>query len=324
MEFSVQIQGIIAQILSQISWGIAAPVVKVALNNHLSAGTFVFLRILLSLIILGPFILPRLRKETINRADWPKVIAAGFFGIPLNIGLFFWGLSYTTVVDSSVISATVSIFTAVAAFLFLKEKISHIVSLGIIISFAGTIVIILQPILEQGLFRLGNLFGNVLILFATLAWVGYTILNREIGQKYDSFILIYISFLIGVVCFLPFAAKDIFNPDFYFRLTPFLIFAILFETIVATILSYFLFTWGLKYVSATTSGIISYVYPIVAILASIIFLGEKLTMSFVIGTTLVVIGLFISEARHAKHPLHKFHSLSFPRLSRKKKQESIK
>lgn len=309
MELSAQTLGFLAHVIANTSWGVAAPIVKVALNT-LSPATFIFMRLILSLLILAPFTFNRLRKQHFVKSDWPKILLFAILGITLNIGLYFWGLSYTSVIDTSVISATTSIFTALAAYLFLKEKISRLVAVGIALSFAGTVVIILQPILEQGLFHIQNLFGNILVLLATWAWVAYTILNKEISQKYDSMVLTYLSFSIGAVTFLPFAARDIFNPGFYQSLTPFLIFAILFETIFATVLTYSLFTWGLKYVSATAAGIISYLNPIVAILASIVFLGEKLTFSFIVGAVLVIIGLFVSEARHPKHPLHQWHNHS--------------
>lgn len=301
-----QTLGFIAHIIANASWGIAAPIVKVALNT-LSPATFIFMRLVLALLILTPFTVKRLKNQRFEKSDWPKIFLFAILGITLNIGLYFWGLSYTSVIDTSVISSTTSIFTALAAYLFLKEKISRVVSIGIVLSFAGTVVIILQPILEQGLFHTQNLFGNILILLATWAWVAYTLLNKEISQKYDSMVLTYLSFSIGALTFLPFAAKDIFNPNFYHELTPFLTFAILFETIFATVITYSLFTWGMKYVSATAAGVISYINPIVAILASIIFLGEKLTISFVIGTIFVMCGLFLAEARHPRHPLHRLH-----------------
>lgn len=306
MEFSAQTQGILAHVLANASWGIAAPIVKVALAS-ISPFTFVFFRMVLALLFLFPFVISKLRETQIIKEDWPKIILFGVLGITFNIGLYFWGLSYTSVTDTSIISSTTSIFTAVAAYLFLKEKISRIVSVGIVLSFAGIVVIILQPILESGLFHTQNLFGNILILLATWAWVAYTLVSKKIGHKYDSMVLTYLSFVIGAVTFFPLAAKDVLNPGFYAHLSHFLIFAILFETIFATILTYTFFNWGLKFISATTAGIISYINPIIAILASIIFLGEKLTTSFIVGTILVALGLFISEARHPKHPLHHLH-----------------
>lgn len=306
MFLSAQTQGIVAHLLGNLFWGIAGPIVKLALND-ISPFTFVFLRMLLAIIILFPFVILRFKNQKFARSDFPLIFLIGFLGITLNIGFYFWGLSLTTVIDASIIVSTTSIFTALAAFLFLKEKISKIVSLGIILSFAGTVVIIAQPILEEGLFRPQNIFGNVFILLATWAWVGYIILNKRIGQKYDTLLLSYIFFLIGAVTFFPLAAQDIFSPVFYASLTPFLIFAILFETVFATILAYFLLTWGIKFISATTSGVISYINPIVAIIVSIMFLGEKITLPFIIGATFVVCGLFLAEARHPKHPLHKLH-----------------
>lgn len=304
---NLQTQGIIAHVLVAFFWGVAAPLVKMALNQGLAPFTFVFLRMALALLILFPFFLLRIKEVKFAKSDIPDIFLIGILGITLNIGFYFVGLSLTSVTDASVLVATTSIFTTLAAIFFLKEKVGRLTLLGILLSFSGTVVIIIQPILENGLFRLENILGNLLILLAVLAWVGYTVINKEVSSKYDSLVLTYFSFFIGLLTFFPFAARDILNPSFYFSLTPFLIFAIGFETLFATIFSYFLFIWGLKYISATTSGIISYLNPIIAISVSILFLGEKLTLPFVMGATLVATGLFLAEMRHPGHPLHHLH-----------------
>lgn len=301
-----KLKGIAAHIFAGLCWGFAAPIVKYAFNE-IQPFTFVFLRMILAVLILTPILWPKLKKTRINAKDWPLIIFSGLLGVTLNIGLYFAGLANTSVIDSSIISATTSIFTALAAFLFLREKISKIVAVGITVSFAGTIVIILQPILQSGFFHTGNFFGNMLILFATWAWVAYTIVNKDICKKYDSLILIYIAFFLGAFCFLPLAAGDIFNVGFYLNLTPFALFAIGYETVFATIGAYLAFNWGLKFITATTAGVISYLHPLIAISASIIFLGEKVTTLIIVGALLVFIGLFLSEAKHSHHPLHHYH-----------------
>lgn len=291
--------GVIAHLLASFFWGAAAPLVKIALET-LPPFTFVFLRMILALIILTPFLLPKIKKHPLKKKDIPMVIVAGFFGISLNIGLYFWGLSKTTVIDSSVILSTTSIFTALAAYFFLKERLGIKAVIGTILSFLGIMVVIGEPLLTSGFFKLDNLIGNIVTFGAMLGWVSYTILNKEISKKYDSLILAYYSFAIGAITFLPFALKDILNPFFYLSLTPFLIFAILVETIFATVASYLLFIWGIKYISATVAGVLGYVNPIVAILISIIFLGEKMTTPFIVGASLVIVGIILVELRTQK------------------------
>lgn len=285
-----------AQLLASIFWGTAAPIVKLALQE-IHPSTFIFLRMTLSLIILFPILLPRLKKSRIKFQDLPMVIVCGFLGITINIGAYFLGLSKTTVIDSSVIMATTSIFTSIAAYLFLKEKINRNIIIGTLLSLGGILIIMFQSIVENGFLKFENLIGNLIIFVAMLGWVAYTILNKEIAKKYDTLVLIYYSFIIGAISFLPFAFKDIVNPVFYQNLTPFLIFAILFETIFATIGSYLLFVWGIKYISASAAGVISYVNPIAAILISVLLLNEKITMPFVIGALFIILGIFFVEIK---------------------------
>lgn len=304
-----KLKGILAHIFAAICWGFGAPIVKYALHD-LKPFTFVFFRMILAVLILTPLLWPKIRKVKFNARDWPIIIFSGLLGVTLNIGVYFVGLSYTTVIDSSIISATTSIFTALAAYMFLKEKTSRIVALGITVSFMGTLVIIIQPMIETGFFQFQNIFGNILILTAVWSWVAYTIVNKEICKKYDSMILAYLSFAVGAFSFLPLAAQDVFSLNFYRELSAFSAFAIIYETLFATIGAYIAFNWGLKFITATTAGIISYLHPIIAIFASILFLGEKITTPFITGALLVSVGLFLSEARHKLHPLHHLHKHS--------------
>ena len=298
-------KGILAIILASVFWGLATPMVKYALV-FISPLVFVFLRMILAIIFMSPFILPKIRGLKVKLKDIPCLLLAGFTGVTLNIGFYFLGLDKTTVIDSSILLSTTSVFTALAGIILLREKLKIHVIGGIIISFFGTIIIVIQPILENGFFRLENSLGNIFILLSMLTWVVYTILNKEINKIYDSLTIVYLSFLIGAISFLPFALKTITHPEFYLNLPITVIAILLFETIFATICSYVLFTYGVKHVSAAAAGVIQYINPIVAISASILFLGEKITWPFIVGAILIIGGIFLAETMHEKHPLHKF------------------
>lgn len=306
---SAHTKGVLAQIISALIWGMAGPVVKIVLNS-VPAFPFVFLRIAIGALILTPLVINRHLKLKFKLSDLVPLTIMGLLAITFNIGLYFWGQTYTSVIDAAVILSTTSIFTAIGAFLFLGERKSKVVLLGILISFIGTIIVIIQPLLENGLFHSRNIFGNILILLATLSWVSYTILAKELKQKYDTLTKTYFFFLVGVVSFLPLSYKSIFDLNFYLNLPLSAVLGILFEGIFATVIAYLLFNWSLKFVSATKSGVISYLIPITSIIISILFLGEKFTTPFLIGASIVAVGIFLAETRQPIHPLHHLHKKS--------------
>lgn len=302
-------KGVLAQIIAAVIWGIAGPVVKIVLNS-VPAFPFVFLRLAIAVLILTPIVIKKNLKLRLGFIDFLQLVVMGLLAITFNIGLYFWGQSYTSVIDAAVILSTTSIFTAIGAFLFLGERKSKIVLFGIFISFLGTIIIIIQPILENGLFQAKNMLGNILILFATLSWVAYTILAKEIKQKYDTLTKTYFFFLVGVISFLPLVYKNIFDLNFYLNFQMSTVLGILFEGIFASVIAYTLFNWSLKFVSATKSGVISYLIPITSIIISILFLGEKFSTFFLIGAGISAIGIFLAEIRQPLHPLHHLHKKS--------------
>ncbi len=306
---SAHTKGVLAQFICAIIWGIAAPVVKIVLNS-VPAFSFVFLRLAIAVLILTPLVVKRHLQIKLKVADFINLVVMGLLAITFNIGLYFWGQTYTSVIDAAVILSTTSIFTAIGAFLFLGERKSKVVLLGILISFIGTIIIIIQPVLETGLFHSRNILGNILILLATLSWVAYTILAKELKQKYDTLTKTYFFFLLGLISFFPLSYKNILDLNFYLNLPMSAVLGIIFEGVFATVVAYLLFNWSLKFVSATKSGVISYLIPITSIIISIMFLGEKFTTPFLIGASVVTVGIFLAETRHSMHPLHHLHKKS--------------
>lgn len=307
MKLSDTTRGILAILSAQIIWGIAGPLVKIALSD-VPPFSLLFLRGLFTSLILFFVYKFRLRSQKIaakieiTSQDKRDIFWAGFLGTFVNIALYFWGQSLTTVIDTWVIISTGTIFVVSYSYIFLKERLNKLTYLGVGFAFAGTLIIIGTPLLELGK---GSLLGNVLLVFSTIAVVASYIITKKLMVKFDPFLLTFYFFLISLAFSFPLFLWEFFQNPYWLAALKLKDYAIIAYLIIgSSIMAYSLDNLGLKYLSASLASTIGYASTVIAISLSIIFLHEQPTIFFVLGTLVTGIGLFLAETRHSRHPLH--------------------
>lgn len=308
MNFDNHSRAIFAVFGAQIIWGVAGPLVKIVLADIPPFG-LMFLRFLFSTITLF-FIYEfwlRHREPPIDPADGKKIFLAGFFGAFLNIALYFLGQKYTTVIDAWVITSLGTPFVLIFSYLFRKERLSKIVYRGVSLAFLGAIILMGRGLLELGR---GGLFGNLAMLGGTLSGIISYLITKDLVTKYSPIVLTYYYFLIALVFAFPLFLWDYFrDPSWLASLSAPNLGIIVYLTLGSSIAAYTLNNLGLRFLSPSIASAIGYTSAIIAIGLSIVFLGERPTPYFLLGTTLIIIGLFLAETRHPSHPLHKLHRI---------------
>lgn len=300
MNLSKTQQAIIALIIANIIWGAASPIFKWALVG-IEPFTLGFLRFAIASILLVPF---TIGKFTIKRADYTRLTILSLVGITFGISFFFFGLRLTESINVPIIASAGPIFIIFFSWLILKEIPKTKVILGTLISLAGVLVIVLQPILGAGFD--GSLAGNFLIVLAVMAGVVHTILSKEMMKTYDPATITFWSFFIATLGFAPLSLYEISTSSSLTAITYQGFIGVIFGAILSSFLAYYLFYWALKYFPASETGLFVYLDPIVAILIAMPLLGEYPTSLYWLGAILVFGGIYIAEGRLPYHPLHKF------------------
>lgn len=302
---SARRKAIIALIIAHLIWGASTPILKLSLTT-IPPFTLAVLRNFFTSMILLLFLSIKREQIVLDRQDVLPVLFWALCVVPVNIGLFFLGLKLSTAIDTAVISSTVPLFTALAAWLFFKEKIARTNLLGIIIAFLGTMVIIGTPLFSFGLGDGPRTLGNLLNLFASVAWVAGTLVYKRFAQKYQPTMMTAIAFLVGFICLLPFAMLEIRNHPLWFDAVALPAYFGLFYAVVGnSIIAYSLFNYAFASVSATEANTVSYIMPVIAAVIAIPLLGEVITLPFILGSSIIALGVFLAETRHRWHPLHR-------------------
>lgn len=256
--------------------------------------TFSPINILIYRLIIAYLSLLVLNPKSFKTHNWKielLLMGMGLTGITLyQLGEYF-SLSFTSPNNVAIITSTAPFFTAIFACLFLKtEKINLKFVIGFIISIIGVSLVTFNGIFELDF----NPLGNVIAFLAIISWAMYSVIPKYISKyNYNIILVTRRTFLYGVMFSLPFY---LFNGQFdIIEFNSFeKIFSICYLGIIASGICFSTWNVAIRNIGAIKTCIYLYLMPLFTILFTFIFLNDRITFTALIGTILVVIGLFIS------------------------------
>ncbi len=232
--------------------------------------------------------LPKLQKSQIA-----PVILLGIIGIFIYNVMFFKGLKIIEAGRASLIIATCPIFITICSAIFLKEKISMVKGLGIVISVCGAIIVIskgnLSRIIEGGL-GLGELY----IFCCVLSWVTYSLIGKSVMKNLSPLASVSYSATVGAIAllvpaFLEGLAQNIASQSALDWL------CISYLSVFGTVIGFVWYYQGVERIGPTKAGLFINFVPISAILCAFFILREPITLSLMTGAVLVISGVYLTN-----------------------------
>jgi drug/metabolite transporter (DMT)-like permease len=289
-------------LIAAVAGGSVAPFAKISLEIF-QPFTLILIRFFSAALVMLPFVY---RNRELSLTAMRKVLGAAAIG-SLNPILLFIALQFTPSSVSPLIYAAVPLLTA----LYLRQvKHIQITSdriLGILVGFSGVAIIILLPLFQKASVDLQGLWGNVLIFGAALAFMFYGIFSKEKQEQVQisPLALTFYLSIVTVAVSIPFAANELLQrPIDWAAIQPRHIFSSLEIGVVGTTSFYIAYQKALQLGNEFTASLFAYLQPIAAILFAVLLLGEEITIPFVLGGTLAVIGAGMATAqpRVVPHP----------------------
>jgi len=301
-----RIKAYLSLLLVSAIWGVASPVIKYTLN-FLSPYAFLFWRFLLTSAVFLPFFIHFVKSHPLKLNHLPKLAFLGFLGTPLTLILLFLGYEKTTSIDGIIISATAPIFIVLGGALFLKEKVTKLEKIGLVIALVGSLTTVAQPLLEGKALASQNFEGNVLVFGSVLSWTAFTLLSKKEFPNYHPFVIAAFCFFIGLLTITPlflFEQKSPlptltsrptshFSPSLLINHPAFP--GILYMSLLSSVIAYTLYEYGLSLIEASEATLFAYLQPIFAAPLSFFWLNESISRAFLAGTSLIIIGIFLTE-----------------------------
>ena len=288
---------LLAATIAGFIYGVNHTIAKGLMPEVIKPFGFIFLRVSGAAILfwLLSLFFP---SEKIDRKDWLRIIACAFFGMTLNMLMFFKGLSLSTPINSSVVITIVPVLLLVMSAIFLKEKITLRKSIGIGLGFIGTLVLILFGLKSQ--VNAPNIpLGNILFIINAISYSTYLIIVKPLVSKYSSITLMKWFFLFAFIVNIPIGINEFIEVD-WSQLSNNIIGKLAFVVIGTTFLTYLFNVYALKQLHPSTIGALIYLQPIIAAAYAILVGADQLTGLRIGAAALIFLGVFLSTRKSKK------------------------
>lgn len=278
-----------AATLVSIIYGVTFTIAKDVMPKYVDAFGFIVMRVGGSVVLfwLISFFEP---KEKIAKEDFPRIIAAAFFGVAFNMLTFFKGLSYTSPIMGAVLMVTTPMIVLVLSAFIMKERMENRKVLGIILGLAGTITLILYG---KSLINATNAsLGNLLVFVNAVSYGFYLIIVKKLMDKYNAFTFVKWIYTFGFLMVLPFGWGEFQAVDFA-NLPTDIIWKIGFVVVFSTFLTYLLNLVSMRELKPTTVAVFIYLQPLFATIFAVSLGKDDLSLVKLISAVLIFIGVYL-------------------------------
>jgi drug/metabolite transporter (DMT)-like permease len=271
-------------------WGCTFINSKLLLNHGMEAHEIYALRFLFAYVCIL-FISPR-KLWSDSWQDELRMFVLGITGGTLYFITENEAVRIGYVNNVSFIVCTAPMVTTLLALIFIKEvKATRNLVVGTILATLGVGFVIFNGHFVLNL----NPLGDMLALCACLCWAIYSILLKNVSEKYSAVFITRKVFFYGLVTVLP---VFIFSP-WHFSLNSFMRPVVwgnlLFLGFVASFMCFVLWSWVSKQLGALVASNYIYLNPISTVVFSAIFLGETMTPMAFIGSSMILFGVYLSN-----------------------------
>lgn len=258
--------------------------------------TVVIFRLAISVVLITiiAYFLKRLQKP--SKKDLGLFALMAFFEPFIYFLGESYGLKYVSSTVAAVIVATIPLISPIFAWYFFKEKLKSMNILGLVFSFAGVGLVVLN-----GSFKFdASPLGVSLEFIAVLAAIAYSVVLRKLVFKYNTMSIIAYQNFIGILYFLPVWLivdfKDFVHRPFH----PEAFKAIVLLAVFSSTLAFVFFTQSIRNIGVNRSNSFINLIPVFVAVLSFFILKESLNAQKITGIVVVVIGLFMAQIKPRK------------------------
>ncbi len=227
----------------------------------------------------------------LTRREWVFFIVMALSGVTLNQLFFIGGLSKSSVAHTGLIVALGPIMVLVLSCLMRLEALTALKIAGMVVSFVGVGVLTVGKGAGS---NHGELIGDLILLAGSAVFSYYTILMKEVSDRFDAVTLNMLCFVLGGVMMLPFSARAVAAVGW--RALPLVAEGgLAFMVILGTVVPYIAFAYALTGLTASRVAAFNYLQPVLASALAIWLLDERLTSRVVVGGVLILIGVYMTE-----------------------------
>jgi drug/metabolite transporter (DMT)-like permease len=290
--------GYLAVLAAAAMWGTSGIFVKLIVDSSgVSATALAFWRDISTFTVLltGGLLFNR-RKLVVKRADLPWLagmgISLGIFHVFWNLGVVLNGAAVTTVQQ-----AAMPAIVAVVAWFIWQEPLTWRKILAIILTFTGTVLV-------SGMAELGQVeltTSGLLVGFGVpIFYAGWSLFGKKLRSGYDALVVLTYAFGFATLVLLPlqfFITQPFPVPPITYLWFAGLIFG-------ATLGGFVTFLFSLGRLQAGVASILAMSEIAFVAIYAYFLLDERMSLTQMVGTVLVVSGVMILFRRRRRNNTH--------------------
>ena len=245
---------------------------------------------------------------------WGRIAVIGFLMAVIGNGGVVWAEQYVASGLAAVIVATVPFWSLLVERLFATgERVTLPALLGLVIGFAGIIVLVWPELTFGGHSGVMFVYGVIALQIATLGWAlgtsytkRHTLDASPLGASAVQMLLSG-AMLLGIGT----ALGEWKALTFTTRTAGAMLYLIVFGSVVG----YTAYLYALKHLSISTVSLYAYINPVIAVILGSLLLDEPFTLRVVVASGLVLAGVAVVRSRGVQQSLR---IMSPARLYRKR------
>ena len=277
-------------------WGSSFMWIKIAVQE-MGPNTLVAYRVLFGLLFGIIVVFSQRAPWPSSFKEWLPLFVLGLTNIAIPFFLISWG---EQVIDSgvaSILDATVPLFTIlVAHFLLRDDKMTVPKVLGLLIGFAGVVILMSKDIGASS----SSLLGQAAVIIASIFYAASSIIARKYTEDTPAIFrsvgpLISATVVMWLAAF--FVEAPVKVPDL-----PIIWIALLWLGILGSGFAFILLYYLIHEIGPTRSTMVTYLFPLGGVTLGVIFLHEELTWQVLTGAILIILSLVVANWQTKKTP----------------------
>jgi len=248
-----------------------------------------------SLLLILPVAWRPLRDQwRLMLRHWKWILPMAAIASAIFQSMVYLGLQHTTALNGALLIALVPIVVAAFAAMLLGDRFTPLQGLGIGVSLAGAVVVIVRgdlSVLRALAFNPGDLW----ILAAVPIWALYTVLLKRWPAGLDRMSFLAAMAIVGTLLQAPLYAWE-WAGGRHLVLSPASLAAIAYTAVFASFLAFVFYNAALQRTTPTVAGPFHHLHPAFTALLGIVFLGERIGWHHAVGVACIVLGLYLTSA----------------------------
>ncbi|TDL65097.1 DMT family transporter [Rhodococcus qingshengii] len=266
-------------------WGGMYVVVKVVVSV-IPPLELVWMRYLVAIVALLIIGFITRQKWRIEKRYFLIIIAIGIIGNAISIVAQETGTMLSTAQMGAIITSSTPAFMVIFARLILKERLTLKKGISVCLATIGVLLIV-----GIGDVNMSSSLGGIALLIAALTWALMSVLVKRLPSDYSQIVVTTYSILVALIVLTPFVLPRLHEINISQLTDPTIWGGLLYLGIISTAGGFLLWNRGLQMLNASSGGIFFFFQPVVGTLLGWLILGERIGVTFWIGSILIFTGV---------------------------------